>query len=93
MTDEAHTFGASCHLLPKQMQRVEGITGAHIILGCANNQEPFCQKQLQQQCTILSSEARLIIFHNNFASTHFTNELQELAVLHLRVCVLAQQIC
>ncbi len=92
MIDEAHVHGASCQLLTKQtMQLVGGITGAHDRLGCANNQEAFCQIKLQ--CSISSSEARLIVFHNDFASTHLTNELQELAVLHLRVCVLAQQIC
>lgn len=41
----------------------------------ANNQEAFCQTQLQQKCIILTSEARLIIFQNDLASTHLTNEL------------------
>ena len=60
---------------PKQPQHVEGKTGAHNMVEYANNQEAFCQTQLQQKCIILTSEARLIIFQNDLASTHLTNEL------------------
>ena len=35
----------------------------------------------------------LIIFQDDLSSTHLTDELQELAVLHFRVCILAQQVC
>lgn len=35
----------------------------------------------------------LIIFQDDLSSTHLTDKLQKLAVLHFRVCILAQQVC
>ena len=36
--------------------------------------------------------AYLIIFQDDLTPAHLADELQELAVFHLRVCVIAQQV-